>query len=102
LRSLISMEGGGDGGGGGGELSTREAAAAQRTRDCLQACHIADIFADSKFLQARCQLAPHASLCRAVLLCQDPHVQVRPLALCLSRFSMSKLRACGRRRRCWS
>ena len=37
----------------GGELSAREAAAAARTRDCLQACHIADIFADSKFLQVR-------------------------------------------------
>lgn len=49
-RSLISIESSDSG--GAAELSAREADALQATVACISACHIGDLFADSKFLQA--------------------------------------------------
>lgn len=49
-RSLISIESSDSG--GAAELSAREADALQVTVACISACHIGELFADSKFLQA--------------------------------------------------
>lgn len=48
--SLISIDGADNG--QRDEMSQREAEAVQRTVECIQACHIDEIFADSKFLRA--------------------------------------------------
>lgn len=50
LCSFISLEGVDSG--AAGEVSAREVEATQRTVACIAACHIEDIFADSKFLRA--------------------------------------------------
>ena len=64
--SLISIESSDSG--NGAELSAREAEALQATVTCIGACHIGELFADSKFLQADSLL----ELCQAIVHAPGP------------------------------
>lgn len=68
--SLISIESSESS--GGADLSQREADALQATVACIEACHIGELFADSKFLQADSLL----ELCKAILLAPGPIARV--------------------------
>ncbi|CAL8465729.1 g5265 [Coccomyxa elongata] len=66
FSSLISIESSDNG--NGAELSAREAGALQATVACIGACHIGELFADSKFLQADSLL----ELCQAIVHAPGP------------------------------
>ncbi|EIE18029.1 Sec7-domain-containing protein, partial [Coccomyxa subellipsoidea C-169] len=72
VRSLISIES--SDGGGAAELSAREAEALQATVACISACHIGELFADSKFLQADSLL----QLCEAIVHAPGPGRGIAP------------------------
>ncbi len=81
VRSLISIES--SDGGGAAELSAREAEALQTTVACISACHIGELFADSKFLQVSINTERLAALCGQleryawwVLACHHKIVQI--------------------------
>lgn len=66
IRSLISIETSDSG--SSQEMSAREQEALQAALSCLEACHIGDIFADSKFLQAESLVR----LCKAIIAAAGP------------------------------
>ncbi|KAK9918480.1 hypothetical protein WJX75_004379 [Coccomyxa subellipsoidea] len=70
FSSLISIESSDSG--EAAELSAREADALQATVACISACHIGELFADSKFLQAESLL----QLCEAIV--HAPGTRIAP------------------------
>lgn len=69
--SLISIEGS-DSGIPAGEAGQREIAATQRTIECVEACALDDLFADSKFLRAESLV----ELVKAVMWASGPVMRI--------------------------
>ena len=71
LRSLISIEGS-DSSAAGSEAGQRELAATQRTVECVEACRLDELFADSKFLRAESLV----ELVKAVMWASGPVMRI--------------------------